>query len=536
MGRRDIGCGERAKQQTRGKEDVKPVRYAYGISSALLIGGAAVSLATGWPAGAQVAQNEPSRIQAIIPKSGAPASFADLVEQLQPAVVGIKTRQQVKVDTGGGFPSNPLFNFFFGQQMPQQQPRTREAQALGSGFLVSADGYIVTNNHVITADGQGVADTLTVTLADKTEYPAKIVGRDEYSDIAVLKITADKPLPFVKFGDSNTARAGDWVIAIGNPFGFSSTVTAGIVSSAHRHAGMGAYNEYIQTDASINPGNSGGPMFDMTGKVIGINRWIVSPNGSGNIGLGFAIPSEVAQPIVDKLIKGQEIERGYLGAQFQPVDDDMADALGLPHGKGEFAVSVVPNDPAAKAGLKRGDIVTAVSGEDVTQDRTLAGIMAQTPPGTKVTLSIVREGKPMSLSVTIGKRPDEAELDKRINPIPQSGSNDNTPGGDGTYYEQSIGLHVIDLTPRIANQLGTSAETTGVVVTDVDDGSDAANNKLGRGMIITSVNYKDVASTEEFHAAVAAAKKAGRDAVLLFVQAPSGQSGYLAVRFSNDKS
>jgi len=508
------------------------VRYVYGITSALLIGGAAVSLATGYPAGAQVAQNEPSRIQAIMPKSGTPASFADLVQQLQPAVVGIATRQQVKVDSG--IPgNNPLFNFFFGPNVPQQQPRTREARALGSGFLVSSEGYIVTNNHVITADGQGLADSITVTLSDGKEYPAKIVGHDADSDIAVLKIDADKPLPFVKFGDSNQARAGDWVIAIGNPFGLGGTVTAGIVSSPHRITDSGAYGQYIQTDASINPGNSGGPMFDMTGKVIGINRFIVSPNGAGNIGIGFAIPSETAKPIVDKLIAGKEIERGYLGGSFAPVNDDMADALGLPHDQGEYTVAVVPDDPADKAGLRRGDIVTAVSGQKVDQDHSLAYLMAHTAPGTRVTLSIIRQGKPMSLTVTVGKRPTEEELKKKdFNSIPNSANNDNGGTSDnGTYYEEPLGLHVMGLTARIAQQLGVAPTTTGVVVTDIDDGTDAANKNLSRGMIITQVNYKDVGSTAEFHAAVSAAKRAGRDAVLLYVLAPGGQSGPVAVRF-----
>jgi serine protease Do len=512
---------------------VKPVRYAYGISSALLIGGAAISLMTGHPAGAQVAQNDPSRIQSLMPRGGAPASFANLVDQLQPAVVGIQTRQQVKVDNG---PGNGLFNFFFnGQQVQPQQPRTQIAHALGSGFLVSADGYIVTNNHVITADGQGVASSITVKLFDGREYDAKVVGQDDYSDIAVLKINAGRNLPFVRFGDSSGARAGDWVLAIGNPFGLASTVTAGIVSSAHRVTGQGAYNEYIQTDASINAGNSGGPMFDMSGRVIGINRWIVSPNGGGNIGIGFAIPSDVAQPIVDKLIGGQNIERGYLGAQFDDLSDEMADALGLEHGKGQYTIAVVPNDPADKAGLQRGDIVTAVDRQDVTEDQSLASIMAQTRPGSRVTLSIVRQGKPMKLFVTVGKRPGSDELSKKISsPFPQSGDNDNGDSGDNSaYFEKSLGLHVMALSSRLAQQLGVSPTTTGLVITDIEDGSGAADTPLSRGMIITSVNYRDVGSTSEFHDAVSAAERSGRNAVLLHVQAPGGQSGDVAVRFES---
>jgi serine protease Do len=505
-----------------------------------LIGGAAFSLATGYPAGAQEAQNEPSKIQSVMPRGGAPMSFAGLVDQLQPAVVGIQTRQQVKVDQSQG--NNPLFQFFFGPGGPggqqPQQPRTQIAHALGSGFLVSADGYIVTNNHVITAEGQGVAQSITVKLFDGKEYQAKIVGQDDYSDIAVLKINAGKPLPFVKFGDSDKARAGDWVLAIGNPFGLASTVTAGIVSSAHRVAGSGAYNQYIQTDASINPGNSGGPMFDMSGAVIGINRWIVSPNGGGNVGIGFAIPADVAKPIVDQLIAGTAIERGYLGAQLTPIEDDMADALGLPHGQGQYTQAVVPNDPADKAGLQRGDIVTAISGQKVTEDNSAAAIMAQTKPGTRVTLSVIRQGRPLTLNATVGSRPSDEELSKKdFGAFPQGGDNDNGGNGaqQGAFFEESLGLHVMDLNGRVAQQLGTSPGTTGVVITDIEDGSGAADTPLSRGMIITSVNYKTVGSSAEFHAAVAAAERQGRNAVLLHVQAPNGQAADVAVRFDSGK-
>jgi serine protease Do len=313
------------------------------VTSALLLGCDPLAL-TGLPAGAQVAQNDDSTMQAITPRAGAPASFADLTKQLQPAVVNISTRQKVKVQGGGNpFAGTPFEGLFGGDGSGSGGPQTREAQSLGSGFIVSADGYVVTNNHVVTPEGQGsVVESITVTLPDGTEYPARLIGKDATSDLAVLKISAGKPLPFVKFGDSSKARVGDWVIAIGNPFGLGGTVTAGIVSAVYRNIGSGSpYDRYLQTDAAINQGNSGGPMFDMKGGVIGINRAIFSPSG-GSVGIGFAIPAEIASPIVDRLIKGQSIERGYLGVRLQPITNDYADSLGLPHNRGELIQSVEP--------------------------------------------------------------------------------------------------------------------------------------------------------------------------------------------------
>ena len=262
-----------------------PVRYSYGIASALLAGGAAISLITGHPAGAQVAQNDASQVRSIVPRAGAPESFADLTEQLAPAVVNISTRQRITVNAGNPFAGTPFADLFGNRG---GQPTTREAQSLGSGFIISADGYVVTNNHVITAEGRGEVEAITVTMPDGTDYPAELVGRDAASDLAVLKIeNGNEPFPFVNFNETGDARAGDWVIAIGNPFGLGGTVTSGIISSVLRTTGGTAYDRYIQTDASINRGNSGGPLFDMQGNVIGINNAIFSPSG-GSVGIGFA--------------------------------------------------------------------------------------------------------------------------------------------------------------------------------------------------------------------------------------------------------
>src|SRR5688572_10324337 len=336
------------------------VRYAYGVAMALLLGGTALSLA-GAPVGAQVAQNAPS---AIAPRPGAPLSFAELAARLQPAVVNISTKQRVPVRTQTD-PFEEFFRRFGGAQAPQvgpqgpqsPSPRTRESGSLGSGFIISPDGYIVTNNHLITsATGTGTVDTVTVTLTNRKEYTARIVGRDPLSDLALLKIDGSN-LPYVNFGDSTRSRVGDWVIAIGNPYGLGGTVTAGIISAVHR-GGLsgGAYDRHIQTDASINMGNSGGPMFDLNGNVIGINSALISPTGS-SVGIGLAIPAELAKPVIDSLRRGQRPQRGYLGVGLQPLEESEAPSLGLPKDNGEIVRSVVEGGPAARAGLQQGDVI-----------------------------------------------------------------------------------------------------------------------------------------------------------------------------------
>jgi serine protease Do len=489
-----------------------------------LIGGAAISLATGHPAGAQVAQNDAAQIRSVVPRSGAPASFADLTEQLQPAVVNIATRQRIRVNASP-FAGTP-FADLFGQR--DQQPQTREAQSLGSGFIISPDGYVVTNNHVITADGQGEVEEISITMTDGTEYPAELVSRDTQSDLAVLKIKRDKPFPFVEFGDSREARVGDWVIAIGNPFGLGGTVTSGIVSAVYRNTGPGAYDRYIQTDASINRGNSGGPLFDMSGRVIGINNAIFSPSG-GSVGIGFAIPAEVAAPIVEKLRNGQAIERGYLGVRIQPVTDDLADSLGLPQNRGEFVQAVEPGEAADKAGLQAGDIVLGVNGQDVTADQTLSFLVANIEPGKRVPLVVMRDGKRMTIDITVGKRPSEEELATRqFDPDAQPGDG-VAPSTDGI-LEDALGVQVIELTPQIASQLGAGTDTTGVVIVAVDPNSDAGRKGLRRGDIVMSVNYAAVASVDALAAAVHQAQDANREAVLLRIKQRGSPPVYVPIR------
>ncbi|MCB2048851.1 MAG: Do family serine endopeptidase [Novosphingobium sp.] len=514
-------------------KDVKPVRYVYGLTTALLLSGATLSLATGQPAGAQVAQNEGHRMSAVVPRAGAPASFADLTEQLAPAVVNISTRQSVQVATTNPFAGTPFADLFGGQG--QEGPRTREAQSLGSGFIISADGYVVTNNHVVApASRGGEIKSITVTMPNGTEYNARLVGRDDASDLAVLKVDGQRNLPFVKFGDSTKSRVGDWVIAIGNPFGLGGTVTAGIISAVYRNTGSGtAYDRYIQTDTAINRGNSGGPMFDMNGNVIGINNAIFSPTG-GSVGIGFAIPAEIAAPIVEKLRRGEAIERGYLGVRIQPLGEDLAASLGLARNKGEFVQAVEPGQAAAKAGIQSGDVVVKVDGKEVTQEQTLSYLVANTAPGTVIPVELIRDGKRMTVRARVASRPSEEELQQQqFDPDEEQTADPfaQPQQGNGA-VEQTLGMSVIPLTPQIAGQIGASADTKGVVIAAVDPNSDAGQKGLRRGDIVLSANYRAVQTVEALSDAIRTAKQSGRDAVLLRVQRRGQPAAYVPVRLS----
>ena len=514
------------------------VRYAYGVAMALLLGGSAFSALTG-QAGAQVAQNAPS---AMAPRAGAPMSFADLVGRLQPAVVNISTKQRIPVkaqtdpfeeffrrfggpvapDSGGGDQSQQQ------QQQPGQQPRTREAGSLGSGFIISADGYIVTNNHLIQGlTGTGTVDTVTVTTTDRQEYPARIIGRDETSDLALLKIEG-RNLPFVQWGDSTKARVGDWVIAIGDPYGVGSTVTAGIISALHRGiTGVGAYDRYIQTDAAINMGNSGGPMFDLNGNVIGINSALISPTGA-SVGIGLAIPAEAAKPVIDALMKGQRPQRGYLGVSLQPVDEDLAPALGIPKNTGELVRSVVPGAPGAKAGLVQGDVIVKVNGQQVTPDQTVSFLVANTPVGSKVPLEIIRQGKHATVTVQVAERPTEEQLAK----LTGGGAQGQTDGNTGTTVtapQRALGLSLTPLTPDLAREANLPPTARGVLITAVDPNSNAGEQGLQRGDLVVSVNNQSVTTPAQVIAAIDAARKAGRTSVLLLVKRGTSPEAFVGI-------
>ena len=495
------------------------MRYAYAITAALLLGGTAIAVTSSPNVGAQVAQNE--GMQAAAPM-GAPASLADMVEKLQPAVVNISTKQRVQVQNPfSGTPFGDLFGF------GQGQPQTRQAQSLGSGFLISADGYIVTNNHVVAPGAQGATvDSITVTLTNREEYEAKLVGRDPATDLAVLKIAAKKPLPFVKFGDSTKARVGDWVVAIGNPFALSGTVTAGIISALHRGTG-GTYDKFIQTDASINQGNSGGPMFDMRGNVIGINSQILSPSG-GNVGIGFAIPSEQAAPIVATLRQGQSVKRGYLGVQISPLGEDLADSLGLAKNRGEFVQGVEPGKGADKAGIKAGDVIVSVNGQEVNPDQNLSSIVASQPIGSKVPIVLMRNGQRQTVTAVVGERPSEEELSSFAPQQDEDFSQQDSNPGQAA--QQSLGISAIPLTPGIIRQLGVAADTRGVVITAVDGSTDAGAKGLRRGDVIISANNRPITSQAELDAQVKAVAAQNRNAILLQVLRRGQQPIFLPVR------
>jgi serine protease Do len=499
------------------------------LTSALLLGGATFSLITGQPVGAQVAQNDDSQMARIVPRAGAPESFADLTAQLQPAVVNISTRQRIEV-SGNPFAGTPFADLFGGRGQ-SQQPQTREAQSLGSGFIISADGYVVTNNHVISPGGRGRVEQITVTMPDGTEYDATLVGADVQSDLAVLKISRGEPFPFVQFGDSGAARVGDWVIAIGNPFGLGGTVTSGIISSVLRTAGGGAYDRYLQTDASINRGNSGGPLFDMQGKVIGINNAIISPTG-GSVGIGFAIPAETAVPIVQKLRDGQEIERGYLGVSIQPVTEDLASSLGLPKNRGEIVQLVSPGEAADKAGIEAGDIVLKINGKDVTPEQTLSFLVANITPGSRIPVELLRNGERRSVNVTVGRRPSEEQLRQAQMFSPDEGDEEQSaPDTEmSDVISEKLGLGVLPVNPEIAGQLGIPATTKGLAIAAVDPNSDAAAKGLARRDVILSANYKPVADAAALEAVIREAESEGRTAVLIQVQRRNGSPRYVPVR------
>ena len=526
----------------RSKESGK-VRYAYGVAMALLLGGSAFSLATG-QAGAQVPQNAPGT-SSLAPRPGAPMSFADLVAKLQPAVVNISTKQRIQVRQ-----QTDPFEEFFRRFDPNSQgsgssgsgggsgaqPRTREAGSLGSGFIISPNGYIVTNNHLIQGlQGTGTVDTVTVTTTDRREYTARIVGRDETSDLALLKIDGSN-LPYVQWGDSTKARVGDWVIAIGDPYGVGSTVTAGIISALHRGiTGVGAYDRYIQTDAAINMGNSGGPMFDLNGNVIGINSALISPTGA-SVGIGLAIPAEAAKPVIDALMKGQRPQRGYLGVGLQAVDEDLAPALGIPKDTGEVVRTVVPGGPAAKAGLTQGDVIIKVNGQQVTPDQTVSYLVANAQVGARIPIEIIRgagtpNAKHGTVYVTLADRPTEEALNKI------AGGDTGTQGATGngtsaTAATKALGLSLAPLTPELARAANLPATARGVIVTAVDPNSDAAEQGLQRGDLIMSVNNQPVTTPAQVIAGVDAARKANRSSVLLLIKRGNSTEGFVGVKIS----
>ena len=435
---------------------------------------------------------------------GAPDSFADLAERLSPSVVNITTTTVVAGRSGGARPQVPPgspFEDFFKDFLDGQEgdKRPRKSSALGSGFIISADGYVVTNNHVI--DG---ADEIVIELFGGGELKAKLVGRDKKTDIAVLKVEAEEPLPFVSFGDSDVARVGDWVMAVGNPLGQGFSVSAGIISARNRSL-RGSYDDFIQTDAAINKGNSGGPLFNMDGDVIGVNTAIISPTG-GSIGLGFSMSSNVVSKVVTQLREFGETRRGWLGVRIQEVDSDLADAIGLEKVAGAL-VSDVPEGPASKAGIKSGDVILSFDGKDVANTRGLVRAVGGAEVGKAVRVVIFRDGKTMTLKVVLGRREDA----ERVEVVPAVAK-------PGAKEAEAMGMKLTVLTDEIRESLSLGSDIKGVAVVSVDETSDAFEKGLRSGDLIAEVGQKPVNSPKAVSDAFKAAREAGRKSVLLLVR------------------
>ncbi|TIS60291.1 DegQ family serine endoprotease [Mesorhizobium sp.] len=457
-------------------------------------------------------------------------SFAPIVAADKPAVVTITTVVKSQSDTMGdaspfsdNSPFDDYFRRFFGDQgvpvpktPPEHAPR---AEAIGSGFIVAADGTIVTNNHVV--DG---ATSIKVTLDDGTELPARLVSNDTKNDLAVLKIKADKPLPTVKWGDSDKLLPGDQVLAFGNPFGIGTTVTAGIVSARGRDLHSGPFDDFIQIDAPINRGNSGGPLMDVSGKVVGINTAIFSPNG-GSVGVGFAIPANQAQKVVAKLMKGGSIQYGYLGVQIQPVTPDVAGAIGLDHPSGALVSQVNDGSPAAKAGIEAGDVITSFAGRDIKDPKDLSRAVADVSPGTREPLNVWRNGRNVEISVEVGSNAE----DQKTGSITGDSSN---PSAEQGLREPTIGLGLMDITPDVRQAMNLPANRQGALVESVNPDKAASASGIQPGDIIVAVDRAPVRSAKQANQAIAQAAKSGKKSVLLLVGRGDSQI-FVAVPFAS---
>ncbi len=453
---------------------------------------------------------------ADVPNDGKPSdgvddglrSFAGLVKKLKPAVVNISTTSVVSNTSGQGFvfespfgendPFGEFFNKFF-QQIPNQEFRQ---QGLGSGFIVSEDGYVVTNNHVVDR-----ARDIEVVLDGGDKYKAEVVGKDPKTDIAVLKINPKTKLQPIGFGDSDELEIGDWVIAIGNPFGLGHTVTAGIVSAKGRSLGMGNYDDFIQTDAPINPGNSGGPLFNLNGEVVGVDTAIVA----GGQGIGFAIPANMVSHVVDQIRTNGKATHGWLGVMVQPITPEIAEGMKLSDLKGALVADVSPGGPADNAGIKRGDIIVALNGKEVNNVSELTNSVGVVQPGTKETLKVVRDGAEREIGVKIGELPENL-----------SGGSERSEGAS----DQKLGLTVQGITPQIANRLNLD-ESTGVVVTNIAPGSVAQEAGFRPGDVIVEINNKPVENVNDYNKQTAKLEKGHST---LFLVKRGGNTIYLAMK------
>jgi serine protease Do len=453
-------------------------------------------------------------------------SFADIIEKASPAVVKISMTRIIKASEqqqNNPFLSDPFFRQFFGG--PLMRPRDQREQGLGSGVIVGPNGYILTNNHVVEK-----ANSLKVELSDGRDFTGKIVGADPQTDVAVVKINAND-LPTLRFANSDAARVGDLCFAIGNPFGQDHTVTMGIVSAKGRALERGAYlQNFIQTDAAINPGNSGGALINAKGELIGMNTMILTSGSGfggegGNVGIGFAVPSNMAKQVMDQIIKTGKVSRGYIGVNLGPLTPELAKAFGVNEPHGAVIGDVTPGAPGDKAGLKSGDVITAIDGKKVEGPDDLTMDVISHAPGSKVTLDVVRDGKPMTVAVTLGQRPGGVDWDARGNKRNNNPDNDDN---DNSGNASSRGITVEDLTPDLAQQLGANSMTHGVVIDNVDADSPAADN-LARGMVITAIDRHPVNNVQDFKRLMSQAQ--GKPVLITF--SFQGQTGFTVIQPPN---
>jgi len=432
-----------------------------------------------------------------------PESFSDLAQKVSPAVVNITTSTVVARGTGPApiVPEGSPFQDFFREFQDRNGEQPRRTSALGSGFVISEDGYVVTNNHVIES-----ADEIIIEFFSGKELEAKIVGTDPKTDIALLKVEVDEPLPFVSFGDSDTALVGDWVLAMGNPLGQGFSLSAGIVSARNR-ALSGTYDDYIQTDAAINRGNSGGPLFNLDGEVVGVNTAILSPDG-GSIGIGFSMASNVVKRVVDQLKEFGETRRGWLGVRIQDVTEDVAEAIGLEKVAGAL-VTDVPEGPAAEGGMEAGDVILSFDGQDVADTRQLVRIVGNSEVGKTVRVVVFREGKTRTLKITLGRR----EVAEGAVPVAQPGGDPDAPS-----EKELLGLTLVPLDGDLRAQLDLDDGISGLVVKDIDPISEAYEKGMRAGDVITEAGQQSLRGIPDLEDRIGEARDAGRKSILLLVR------------------
>ena len=470
-------------------------------------------------------------------------SLAPVVKRVLPAVVNIsvvegsggeqaadnRDQEQPRSRPPGGQQGSPYDEFlrrFFEEQGinpqgPQQRPEPRgDRVALGSGFITDPSGYIVTNNHVVED-----ALKVTVVFQDGSKHEAKIIGRDTKTDVALIKIETDKPLPYVSWGDSNAAEIGDWVVAVGNPFGLGGTVSAGIISARGRDIHSGPYDDFLQIDAPINRGNSGGPTFNLAGQVIGINTAIYSPSG-GSVGIGFAIPSSLAKPVIEQLRSQGKVSRGWLGVQIQEVTPAIARSLGLSNDHGALVADVNRGSPAEKAGFKQGDVILSFNGHEIVKLRDLPIVVAETPVGRSVSAKVWRRGQEVTLTPVVAEQPSGQEQ-------ASNNGNNNQPSGSGPQNASALGLRLAPLTPELRQQWRVPASVHGVVVTSISDSSPLADSDLQTGEVIVAINQEPVSTPGDAVAKLKAARTGKNTNVLLQINR-HGSNAFIAWSSQDD--